>query len=160
VDFSGTDINGDAAPAVLQFGGGVSQTIRRTDDVEWLGSARGRLGLAPQWGCCGPLWIYGTGGVAWERFERQNSSLTEAPGITQSVVTTVPHDRFGWVAGAGGEAMLFGSNWLIRVEYLHYEFGTSETPTVVRSNIAGGSFTEKGDDQEIDVVRGGLSYKF
>ena len=38
--------------------------------------------------------------------------------------------RFGWVAGVGGEMRLFNSNWLGRLEYLHYDFGRSDTTVV------------------------------
>jgi len=31
-------------------------------------------------------------------------------------------NHVGWVVGAGGEWRFFGSNWLLRVEYLHYDF--------------------------------------
>ncbi len=39
--------------------------------------------------------------------------------------TSTPTWRFGWVAGIGGEARVFDSNWLARLEYLHYDFGHS-----------------------------------
>jgi opacity protein-like surface antigen len=74
------------------------------------------------------------------------------------VTTTIPNDRFGWVVGVGGEVRVSG-NWLARLEYLHYEFGTSETATVVTQNVPG-SFTETNSNQKIDVVRAGVSYKF
>ncbi|MDB5636946.1 MAG: putative outer membrane protein [Bradyrhizobium sp.] len=67
------------------------------------------------------LWLYGTGGLAWTRFEQtvMNQNLN---GTT---ITTTPSWRFGWVAGAGGELRLWNSNWLARLEYLHYDFGDS-----------------------------------
>ena len=70
-----------------------------------------------------------------------------------------PH-WFGWVAGAGGELRLGASNWIARAEYLHYDFGTVVDTTAVTITGGPGSFAEKGGRQTIDVVRGGLSYKF
>jgi opacity protein-like surface antigen len=77
-------------------------------------------------------------------------------------VTTTPSWRFGWAAGAGAEAKLWDSNWLVRLEYLHYDFGNSGGFSTTSS--------EKGDSYEpvsftsgsltVDVVRAGLSYKF
>src|SRR5262249_7440045 len=122
-------------------------------------SARARLGFAPGGACCSSLLFYGTGGLAWERVDRDSTTLTVAPGITQTVVTTTPNDRFGWVLGLGAEARLGGTGWIGRIEYLHYDFGTSQTTTVVISNTPGG-FAESAKDQTIDVVRAGLSYKF
>ena len=72
-----------------------------------------------------------------------------------------PRDHFGWVAGAGGEFRLGASNWIGRVEYLHYDFGTVEQTTrVVTNAVVINNFADKGGRQTIDVVRGGLSYKF
>lgn len=158
LDMSATGIDGTSTPVILNFGGGVTQTVTREDDVKWLGSARARLGWAPQ--TAWPFWLYATGGLAWERFDRTNNTFTVAPGVTQTVTTKSPNDRFGWVIGAGAEAKLWASNWLIRLEYLHYEFGSSDTVTTVVSSVPGGNFAESNGNQTIDVVRGGLSYKF
>src|SRR5262245_43182421 len=40
IDFSGSGIDGSSSPVNLAFGGGVTQTVTRSDDVQWLGSAR------------------------------------------------------------------------------------------------------------------------
>ena len=72
-----------------------------------------------------------------------------------------PRDHFGWVAGAGAEFRLGASNWIGRVEYLHYDFGTVEQTTRVNTVPALPiDFADKGGRQTIDVVRGGVSYKF
>ena len=106
--------------------------------------------------------VYATGGLAWERFERTNSLVqTIPPGITITSGGVVPNGSFGWVIGAGAEAKLGCGHWVARVEYLHYEFVTSETvnsQTVV--GAVGTNFREKADNQTIDVIRAGLSYKF
>jgi hypothetical protein len=165
LDLSSTSIDGTSAPAVVTSPG-VVEINTRADDVQWLGSARARLGYAPQRGsgCCGGNFLlYATGGLAWERFERTNTSVTTLAQQQIMITSTsvAPHDRFGWVIGAGAEAKLGGSKWVGRIEYLHYEFGTSETvnsQTIV--GAAGTNFSEKADNQTIDVIRAGLSYKF
>jgi outer membrane immunogenic protein len=113
LDFSATKIKGVSAPAVETEGQGVTETYLRADDVKWLGTARARLGFTP----FESLLLYGTAGLAWERFERTNTDITSIvpPGITITSTSVVPHDRFGWVAGVGGEAKLFGSNWIGRI---------------------------------------------
>jgi outer membrane immunogenic protein len=165
LDISSTSIDGTSAPAgVTQQG--VVETHTRADDVQWLGSARARLGFAPQRGsgCCGGnVLLYATGGLAWERFERTNSNVTtiNPPGFTITSGSVVPNDRFGWVAGLGAEAKVGGSNWVGRIEYLHYEFGTSETVNFQTiTGAAGTNFRERADNQTIEVIRAGLSYKF
>src|SRR5215471_3691767 len=85
-----------------------------------LGSARARLGyLVPlPWQS---VLFYGTGGLAWTRLEREDVT-TFTDGASGS---TTPFWKFGWVAGVGGEARLWDSNWLLRLQYLHYDFGDS-----------------------------------
>src|SRR5262245_29934782 len=76
-------------------------------------------------------------------------------------------NHVGWVVGAGGEWRLFGSNWLLRVEYLHYDFkDTTLTVTGRNTTSSPPSFTSVFQDSvdfrnrmTTDVVRGGVSYK-
>jgi len=134
------------------------QTLTVTEErrVKYLGTARARLGWVPvNW-----LLLYGTAGLAWEQLERTStetftSSLFPYQNSTNSF--TDVFDKFGWVAGVGGEVKLFGSNVIGRLEYLHYDFG----PVVgsVSSSGRSASVLTSGH-QTIDVVRVGLSYKF
>jgi hypothetical protein len=49
----------------------------------------------------------------------------------------IPRDQFGRVAGAGAETFIGSSNWLARLEYLHYDFGTVEQTSGVSSTVPG-----------------------
>lgn len=105
--------------------------------VDWLGTARGRLGylVAPD------LLIYGTAGFAYGGVR---ASAAHA-AVTQGVMSNLnpPFDGFnglyvltpvagaarfsgtrtGWTAGGGGEWM-FAPNWSLRLEALYYDLGT------------------------------------
>ncbi len=155
IDFSATRIRGDSDPLVRTFAGPLTITDIVGDDVKWLGTARARLGFNPTPG----VLLYGTGGLAWERVNRIDTEIVVTPAVTQTVVTTAPRDWFGWVAGVGGEFKLFNNNWIGRIEYLHYDFGTVESTTVVNTTV-GTSFADTAGRQTIDVVRVGLSYRF
>jgi opacity protein-like surface antigen len=164
IDFSKSWIDGTSAPVVRNFAGGISITDTEGDDVRWLGSARARLGYAfggDRGGCCSNFLLYGTGGLAWERVDRIDTTVVVVPGITQFASTRDPRDWFGWVAGVGGEVRL-GAGWVARAEYLHYDFGTVEATTTVVTTPAtpGGTFSDSAGRQTIDVIRAGLSYKF
>jgi outer membrane immunogenic protein len=107
--------------------------------------------------------LYGTAGLGWERLEiTQVQQDTTATGVT-STRTATPSDRFGWVAGAGGEMMLGSSNWIGRLEYLHYDFGRVRSDSSLTSvsppftNFAAATSVGR---QTIDLVRAGVSYKF
>jgi len=149
VDGTATGLKGSSLPVLS-----VPFTVTFSDDVKYLGTARGRLGWTPS-----ASWLlYGTGGLAWERVHRTSFSTT---GAASSFSIEQPQDRFGWAAGGGVETMIGASNWIARLEYLHYDFGTVETTQRVASTIPGQvSFTDRGGRQTIDTLRAGVSYKF
>ena len=152
-DFSVAGIKGDSDPLINNA---FRTTETRSDNVKYLGTSRGRLGWLP----LDNVLLYGTAGLGWERLNRTTTFVDLGPPVTTSVTTT-PRDHFGWVAGVGAEAMLWNSNWIARLEYLHYDFGTVERtrssfstdPTVAPS-------ADRGGRQTIEVVRAGVSYKF
>ena len=129
-----------------------------SDNVKYLGTARGRLGytVTPNW------LLYGTGGLAWEHGLRNITGISVFPGVgVQTTVNESARDLFGWVAGVGVETFIGSSNWIARLEYLHYDFGSIETTNSSISTVAGTPSTaDKGGRQTIDTVRAGVSYKF
>ena len=69
------------------------------------------------------------------------------------------------MAGAGGQLRLGNSNWLARLEYLHYDFGNSggTRQGFIDPNEADGIGIVKLDRAgrlTTDVVRAGIDYKF
>jgi outer membrane immunogenic protein len=131
VDFSGADIEATS-----------TNFNQKTDE---LASARARLGytVLPN------LLAYGTAGAGWGHTTLNttgpNFTLFGENGLESSV------SQFGWVAGAGLEYKVWG-NFIARAEYLHYDFGSQAFayPFGPTPNAS----------ERIDVVRGGLSYKF
>jgi outer membrane immunogenic protein len=158
LDGSATGISGFTSTGPFGAVGAISQ-VTRGDDVKMLGTARARVGYAVAPGCCWNLLFYGTGGLAWERFDRSFSSSFVSPGFSQAFFSSNRRDLFGWVAGAGIEAQIANSNWIARAEYLHYEFGNTEGQS---SQIVNGvaQLNNSGGSQTIDMVRGAISYKF
>ena len=124
-----------------------SLTDTLSSKVDYLGSARVRAGflLTPDW------LIYGTGGVGWAHDSITAAETLTIGGASATFSASDSKNHVGWAAGGGVEYKLL-QNLLLRAEYLHYGFG-SET-----YNFSGfGSFNSK---LSVDVVRGGLSYKF
>jgi outer membrane immunogenic protein len=111
-------------------------TISKTDNfgfkqkTDELATARARIGYA----VLPNLLAYGTGGYAYG-----HTSIDQAVGSV---------NQNGWAAGGGLEYKLWGP-LIARGEYLHYGFGSQSFPAV-HENL----------NESIDVVRGGLSYKF
>jgi opacity protein-like surface antigen len=157
VDLSVSNIKGTSTLISRNFAGGITITDSLSDDVQYLGSARARLGFTPS-----PTWlIYATGGLAWERVDRIDRTTLVVPGTTQFASMRDPRDWFGWVAGIGVEGRL-RSNWIGRVEYLHYDFGTVEAATTVVTTptTPGGTFSDGTGSATIDIIRAAISYKF
>jgi outer membrane immunogenic protein len=82
-------------------------------------------------------------------------------GSTASFTNT----RSGYAVGAGYEWMI-NPNWIARVEYLHYGFGsggnTFALPVSCGAVVTGGSCGGNiaSSNNNIDTVRAALSYKF
>src|SRR5262249_55341845 len=158
VGFCATQIKGGTRPGSVNIG--VPDTEIRGNDVNYLGSARARLGYTYIPG----ILLYGTGGLAWERVDRiQQSRITIVnPPLDQTSIFKNPLDLFGWVAGAGIEARVSDTNWIARIPYLHYDFDRVEDQQVsISTNPALKTpFADRSGRQTIDVVRAALSYKF
>ena len=128
-------------------------TTTLSDNVKYLATARARLGWSP----AGDVLVYATGGLAWERLERTETTERVATLSTRAS----PWNRFGQVIGAGVEWMPLGPNWIGRLEYLRYDFGKVQETTSVATTVPGElSSSEKSGRQTIDTVRAGVSYKF
>jgi opacity protein-like surface antigen len=159
IDGTATGISGTAAPgkSALVFPG-ETDTVIRSQKIDYLGTVRSRLGWTP----AGNWLLYGTGGLAWERAHRRiDQTSVFSSGVVGHGTSEAPSDSFGWVAGAGAETFIGSSSWIARLEYLHYDFGNvdglvnrvSTIPTTPTTSSTGGR-------QTIDIVRAGVSYKF
>jgi outer membrane immunogenic protein len=153
LDFSAADISGRTAMAGVSAVQGAF-TYTRSDQVKSLGTVRARLGWLPT----DNVLLYGTAGAAWERFDL-TTAMTVNNAFNPFFNETTPSSRLGWVAGAGVEARLPGSNWIGRVEYLHYDFGAVQPFRSVTSSIPNHTFSDRGGHQTFDIVRAALSYK-
>ena len=154
IDFSATDLNGSTGLVGVIPQQGVL-TYDRTDRLKYLGTARARLGWLP----ADNVLLYGTAGAAWERFD-ELANIVVGPPTNFRQSATQPFNQFGWVAGVGAEAILPGSNWVGRVEYLHYDFGSVNPFRSSTSTVGNASFSDRSGSQTYDILRAGLSYKF
>jgi outer membrane immunogenic protein len=145
-DFMGSDIRGSettiAGPPVF-----VTNITTVTQRLDWLGTSRVKAGYV-----VGNWLVYGTGGVAYGR--TSNSLAWSIPanafsGQDSSIQT-------GWAAGTGVE---YGwGNWLLRVEYLHYNLNKHTITTTSFAGLPGSlSVTQAAIG---NILRGGVSWKF
>jgi opacity protein-like surface antigen len=123
--------------------------------LDRLASARARVGFL-----VGPEFLlYGTAGVASAHTNFTDTSVVHSVfnGTTDVSTATgrASANQFGWAAGAGGEWKLWNSGLMLRVEYLHYDFGRTFLAFDGTRND-----TMHLDKLTTNVVRGGISYKF
>ena len=122
---------------------------RWSSKVSWIGTITPRLGYA-----FGNILLYGKGGWA---IARVNDYVNDTVDFVDFNTT-----RSGWTLGAGIEYM-FTPNWILGVEYNHYDFGSANV-TASSTPIAGGATFFPGTNHDfkvtVDAVQGRLSYKF
>jgi outer membrane immunogenic protein len=149
IDFDGSSIKDSST----FFFNGFTDTLTRDVKIDELASARARLGylIFPNW------LLFGTVGLGWGHFKIDATDVNPGPPFSTFTSTTNYSNEFGWVVGAGVEWKFF-NNWLLRGEYLHYDFGkdTFVNAATLPENFLG-SFNVR---TTVDVARAALSYKF
>ncbi len=173
LDFSGADLTGSSAfsiatqqvfapatalapPKVNNF----TDTFTTDKKIDALASVRGRLGylIFPN------LLLYGTAGVGWGH-ERINIAAIDVKNgfLNAEDNATSDLNMFGWVAGAGLE-WKWTNNWLLRGEWLHYDFlrvtNSTNNPDLFRFGADGVNFETGNVRTTVDVARAAISYKF
>jgi outer membrane immunogenic protein len=126
-----------------------------TDAVRWLGTVRGRAGLALD-----NVLIYLTAGLAYGRTEHTVTVVGVPPPVTPTVAHDFSGTKVGAVAGVGTEYAL-DPRWSVKAEALYVDLGK-------RTGIFHGgdgviSSTVNGRLETLDtmwIVRGGVNYKF
>jgi outer membrane immunogenic protein len=109
--------------------------------VDSIGDVAGRLGYS-----VGRTLLYVSGGFAWARNHRNFTS-----GGVVIATTDERETKSGWVIG-GGLEYLFAPNWSAKIEYKHFDFGTT-------SAFVGG-IAPITTPQRIDSVLFGVNYRF
>ena len=148
-DFDTAGING-AQESVFPGLVGGQDSIQIHENINWLATARGRLGYI--WG---PMLIYVTGGGAWTSV---GSTVLLNEGLTGvAAAGSFNTQRSGWTLGAGYEWMI-APNWIGRAEYLYYRFSDNSHSFIFPSGL--GADTLTSSKLNTNVIRVGLSYKF
>jgi outer membrane immunogenic protein len=109
------------------------------------GDVTGRLGYT--WGS---TLLYAKGGFAWWDGKAFIDNHLGGFGGTRGFTSTFT----GWVFGGGAEVMLSRA-WSVKVEYLHFDFGT-ENATLTNTNV--GRNFRYSNDLTADSVTVGLNY--
>lgn len=132
---------------------GVTVTERQDAQASWLGTTRGRIGIA--WD---RVLLYGTGGVAYGQMkstDQYNVDYTWYGYAPYNSTSTMTQAAVGWTVG-GGLEFAFARNWTARVEALHVDMGVVESKSTCNfctPYSASTRFTA-------NIARLGVNYKF
>ena len=136
-------------------GGGISASAYAGTHLQYLGTARVRLGYA-----FGNLLPYITGGFAYGQTSSYYNVSYSTPGPSGDFGASAQHFQTGWTAGAGLEYQIT-PNLLFKTEYLY----VSLSPATLYS--IGGDIGETGsynfnlrERTTVNIVRAGLNYRF
>lgn len=131
-------------------GGSVPWAARVDNKLSWLGTMRGRVGYA-----FGHFMPYVTGGLAYGNFKSDAIGVVGASSVNSSLAQSFSGSstKTGWTAGAGLEYAIL-SNLTARLEYLHWDLGTTKWTVAADPEITL-STRHKGD-----TVRVGVGFKF
>jgi outer membrane immunogenic protein len=151
---AGQAVNGSITSSTTT---GLSSTLTGSMDTRWLGTLRGRLGFLP----APTLLVYGTGGLAYSEIQA-TTSLTQSD-TNNTFTGGGTGDDFaylvtGWTAGGGVEWM-FTQNWSAKLEYLHYDLGTTSFTWQATDNTSGGVYQNETTSirNQGNIVRVGLN---
>ncbi len=145
-DFQGADIKASGTNLVTV--GGAPGTASLSEKLDFLGTVRGRLGWA-----AGNWLFYGSGGLAYGDVH-STINLSDAAG--DLVAGAHSETRVGWAAGAGINYAVT-PNWILGVDYLHYDLGHTSVTGVDPVFLTTITASQKVAG---DVVRGVINYKF
>jgi outer membrane immunogenic protein len=166
-DFDWSDLKNGAS--VSNPPGGVILVQSSSQQLDWFGTLRGRLGYL----LTDHLLVFGTAGLAYgETKASANIADTSALGFNVPVNTTLLCLRFtnclaasqsrvsaGWTAGGGAEYAI-SKKLTFRVEYLHIDLGTQNLKLVAVPPTTGNGFALAKFINAYDLVRGAVSYRF
>jgi outer membrane immunogenic protein len=142
----------DVSFAGVPFVGSVPTSMSR--DLDWLATLRGRVGFLPS----NNVLLYATGGVAWGDVHYTASLSSVPPGTLWNADMRVTET--GFVVGGGLEWMV-AHNVILRAEYLFHRLnGDSVTVSGVPANFPGFLINYTWNRFDVNVLRGGVSYKF
>ncbi len=128
-------IETDIEASGISGGGRGSLGFQHDTDINWIGSLRGRLGVAYD-----RTLFYATAGWAYGDVQ-----IDKGFGSYSDV-------RSGWTAGAGVEHA-FSSNMTMRFEYRYTDLGSTTATSTALTSI-------DKSDVDFHAVRAGVSFKF
>jgi len=149
------DISGmrDSASATVTPGVFVTTTQSNSTKINWLATARAKLGYTTD------NWLfYASGGAAFGKVSVDIGVDCSVCGPPAAFAGSTSAIKVGWAAGAGLDYRL-GSNWTVGLEYLYFDLGSVDTTATRTLGIYNSTFTSTSKFSG-SIARLNLNYKF
>jgi outer membrane immunogenic protein len=170
-DIQASDMGSTVNYTVANLSGNGYTAINNAKNIDWFGTARGRLGVVVP-GYSNFL-VYGTGGFAYGYVNNTvglGTSLTTLPNVGAiGGTSTSGNTQVGWTAGGGVEwsPQTFPA-WSAKVEYLYTDLGSTNQGVYstwagggTAANPGSGSFgANHQSPTQFNTVRAGLNWHF
>jgi len=130
---------------------GIFDSFTQSMESKWLGTLRGRLGVA-----FGSWLPYATGGLAAGRVSYSDFGFF--PFLPSSNSASAAETRVGWTVG-GGVEWKFAPRWSVKAEYLYVDLGSTSYISLNSSVGADASIIHNHHLTE-NIARIGLNYSF
>ena len=148
LDFDDSQTFANGNPAFFPF------TTQFEKSIEWLGTVRGRVGLAVfERGL-----IFGTGGLAYGETRIESSFVCPACAPPANLSSSNSGVDVGWVAGGGVEYALT-DHLSFKAEGLYYDLGDRSTTITYNYGANTSTLTSSTDFTGV-IARGGVNWKF
>src|SRR5262249_28584483 len=145
-DFQGSSLKGSISTPCIAGTCGVPLNGTFSQETDWFGTVRGRVGYAQ----AGWL-LYATGGYAYGRV-KTDATATAGPASAQLSTSEMAN---GWTAGAGVE-LLLAPRWSVKLEYLYVDLGRVTTSFPILGALA----VNDSNHVNFNVVRAGANFRF
>jgi outer membrane immunogenic protein len=155
-DAQGTNLKGSVnvvGPFPIAGGGATGPGARfvASENVSWLGTLRGRFGVALD-----TLLIYLTGGLSMGAVDVSQAHTLLGVQYPSNASRTLN----GYTFGGGVEWAVLGGNWSIRGEGLYYDLGSIATQGTAVPPVPASFFGGKNFDARGAMARVGLNWRF
>jgi outer membrane immunogenic protein len=139
VDIQGADLSDDFS-GNLTTNRGATDVVRASQQIDYFGTVRGRLGYASD-----KTLVYATGGFAYGNVK--NHIVVNGFNMDSDDTQT------GWVAGGGIEYKLAPA-WSLKAEYQYIDLGSK----TITETVSGLPITARDVDAKFSTIRVGLNY--
>jgi outer membrane immunogenic protein len=133
----------------------------QSNKLDWLGTARARLG----WLATPDTLLFGTGGLAYGAAHASTTIFDTLPGACPALnafcsTGSSSQTLIGWTLGAGVESRMT-LNWSIKVEYLYFDLGhMTDSALTTLPQLAGMGTATSTSNFRGSIVRAGINYHF